>query len=189
MVGRMTALLPAERIASPAKRIVSKDLWQTGFQETYRTELRAEQAETIQNIYLFAPERYDTVADAALRELEQRGTLRLASGQAESVPDAVPDTVLGSREDTGKAWQVTIPTQQRRWQQWDWRLRRPAAKARYALWLLKSAATFHNWLPYVMWKIGRHAGVTLTPTAQQLQHPFLLGGPAVLKLLWRQNLR
>lgn len=192
MVGRMTALLPAERVtspaervASPAKRIVSKDLWQTGFQETYRTELRAEQAETIQNIYLFAPERYDTVADAALRELEQRGTLQLASEQA----DTVPDNVLGSREDTGKAWQVTIPTQQRRWQQWDWRLRRPAAKARYALWLLKSAATFHNWLPYVMWKISRHAGVTLTPTAQQLRHPVLLGGPALLKLLWRQNLR
>lgn len=176
MVGRMTALLPAGCIAS-------EELWQTGFQETYRTELRAEQAETIRNIYVFAPERYDTVADAALHELERCGKLELVPECAGPVREA--------REDArgGQVWQVMIPAKQRHWQQWDWRLRCPAAKARYALWLLKSAATFRDWLPYVMWKIGRHAGVTLTPTAKQLRHPFLLGGPALLKLLWRQHLR
>ena len=180
MVERMTALLPAGRAVAPAKRIASQDLWQTGFQETYRTELRAEQAETIRKIYFFAPERYDTVADAALHELERRGKLALA---------VKPDSVLESREETGRVWQVMIPAKQRRWRQWEWRIRRPAAKFRYALWLLKSAATFHDWLPYVMWKIGRHAGVTLTPTARQLRHPFVLGGPALLKLLWNQHLR
>ena len=181
MVERMTALLPAGRGAYPAKRIASQNLWQAGFQETYRTELRAEQTDTIQNIYAFAPERYDMVAAAALHELWQRGKLEFTAEQV--------DAGLESQENTGWVWQVMIPATQQRWQQWDWRLRRPAAKARYAVWLLKSAVTFQNWLPYVMWKIGRHSGVTLTPTANQLRHPFVLGGPALLKLLWRQHLR
>jgi hypothetical protein len=165
MVGRMAALLP--------ERFQAMELWQRGFQETYRTELRAEKPGTVQAIYQAAPERYDRIASEALQELERRGTLQVCSTTAG--PDA--------------AWKVAFPPQQRSRVQRDWKTRRPIAKARYAVWLLKSAATFGDWLPYVFWKVGRHAGVTLQPTERQRRHPFLCGGPAVLKLLLQRNLR
>ena len=165
MVGRMAALLP--------ERFQAAELWQRGFQETYRTELRAEKPGTIQAIYQAVPERYDRIASEALRELERRGKLQVCSAPTQP----------------GTAWEVAFPAQQRSRVQRDWKLRRPIAKARYAVWLLKSAATFGDWLPYVLWKIGRHAGVTLQPTERQRRHPFLCGGPAVLKLLWQRNLR
>ncbi len=165
MVARMTALLPA--------RFQAVELWQRGFQETYRTELRAEQPGTIQAIYEVAPERYDRVAEEALHELERRGKLSLCAPESGQAGE----------------WQVSLLPRERRWRQWEWKIRRPLAKGRYVLWLLKSALTFGDWLPYVLWKIGRHAGVALTPTERQRRHPFLLGGPAILKLLVQRNLR
>ena len=165
MVGRMAALLP--------ERFQAAELWQRGFQETYRTELRAEKPGTVQAIYQAAPERYDRIASEALRELERRGKLQICE----------------AAEKSGVVWEVTFPSQQRSRVQRDWTLRRPIAKARYAVWLLKSAATFGDWLPYVLWKVGRHAGVTLQPTERQRRHPFFCGGPAVIKLLLRRNLR
>lgn len=165
LVGRITALLPT--------RFAVAELWQRGFRETYRTELRAEQPATIQTLYGAAAERYGQVAEHALYELQRRGKLRLA----------VPES--------GRAgeWQVTISRRHRRWLCWDWKIRRVLAKGRYALWLLKSGLTFDDWLPYVAWKIGRHAGFAWRPTERQLRHPFLLGGPALLKLLVRRHLR
>jgi hypothetical protein len=165
MATRMTALLPA--------RFQTAELWQRGFQETYRTELRAEKPDTIQAIYEAAPERYDRVAEEALHELERRGKLSFCASESGQAGE----------------WQVSLLSRERRWLQWDWKMRRPLAKGRYAVWLLKSALTFGDWLPYVLWKIGRHAGVALKPTERQRRHPFLLGGPAILKLLVQRNLR
>ena len=165
MVGRMAALLP--------ERFQAAELWQRGFQETYRTELRAEKPGTVQAIYQAAPERYDRIAGEALRELERREKLQVCHDA--TGPDA--------------AWEVAFPPQQRSRVQRDWKIRRPIAKVRYAVWLLKSAVTFGDWLPYVLWKVGRHAGVALQPTERQRRHPFLCGGPALIKLLLQRNLR
>ena len=84
---------------------------------------------------------------------------------------------------------MTISDRQRRRLRWDWKVRRALAKGRYALWLLKSGLTFDDWLPYVAWKISRHAGLAWRPTDRQRRHPFLLGGPALLRLLVRRHLR
>lgn len=163
LVGRMTALLPA--------RFEAAELWQYGFRETYRAELRAEQPATIQALYSAAAERYGWVAGHALSELERRGELAVSeSGRA-------------------AAWQVTLSPRHRCWMRWDWKARRVLARGRYALWLLKSGLTFDDWLPYVAWKVGRHAGLAWRPTARQRRHPFLLGGLAILTLLVRRHLR
>ena len=166
MVTLMVTLLPA---SSDTQQFQPEDLWQRGFQETYRAELRAEGPETIQKIYQAASDRYNRMALEVLRGLEQRGLLRVHL--------------------EGCWLQVTMTRWQRRQGQLSWKLRRSMAKGRYVIWLLKSAGTFGDWLPYVLWKIGRHAGSPIEPTEQQRKHPFLLGGVTIVKLLWQRNLR
>ena len=173
LVGRMAALLPA--------RFQTAELWQRGFRETYRTELRAEQPGTVQALYHSAVERYGRVAEHALSELRDRG----------QVVRVVPEPGWAAKGNSAFPfeWQVTISDRQRRRLRWDWKVRRALAKGRYALWLLKSGLTFDDWLPYVAWKISRHAGLAWRPTDRQRRHPFLLGGPALLGLLVRRHLR
>lgn len=173
LVGRMAALLPA--------RFQTAELWQRGFRETYRTELRAEQPGTVQALYHSAVERYDRVAEHALSELRDRGQV------VRVVPE--PGRTAKGNSASPFEWQVTISDRQRRRLRWDWKVRRALAKGRYALWLLKSGLTFDDWLPYVAWKISRHAGLAWRPTDRQRRHPFLLGGPALLRLLVRRHLR
>ena len=173
LVGRMAALLPA--------RFQTPELWQRGFRETYRTELRAEQPGTVQALYRSAVERYDRVAEHALSELRDRGQV------VRVVPE--PGRTAKGNSAFPFEWQVTISDRQRRRLRWDWKVRRALAKGRYALWLLKSGLTFDDWLPYVAWKISRHAGLAWRPTDRQRRHPFLLGGPALLRLLVRRHLR
>ena len=173
LVGRMAALLPA--------RFQTAELWQRGFRETYRTELRAEQPGTVQALYRSAVERYGRVAEHALSELRDRGQV------VRVVPE--PGRTAKGNSASPFEWQVTISDRQRRRLRWDWKVRRALAKGRYALWLLKSGLTFDDWLPYVAWKISRHAGLAWRPTDRQRRHPFLLGGPALLRLLVRRHLR
>jgi hypothetical protein len=165
-VTQIVALLP-ESVDTFSFR--SEDLWQCGFRETYSTELRPESAEMIQELYRAAPGRYDQVARDALYVLEEQGILRACT--------------------KGRELFVTMSVRERRRLRLSWRIRRPAAKMLYIVRLLKSAATFGDWLPYVLWKIGRHAGVRLEPSEQQRRHPFLLGGPLILKLLLQRALR
>jgi hypothetical protein len=161
MVSRMTGLLPPQFRAA--------ELWQQGFRETYGTELRPERTETIYSLYQAAPERYDGMTRDALRILEQQGYLHL---QTES-----------------PTFRVTVAPQQR-WQTWlQWRIRRPVAKALYAVRLLKSAATFGDWLPYVLWKLQRHSGERIELSERQRRHPLIWGWPIVLRLLLRRGLR
>lgn len=166
MVGRMVPFLP---ITGERLRFQPAQLWQHGFAETYRTELRPERAETIRALYDAAPDRYDQVTYAALHALRQQGRLDF---------------------HVEEPWvDVTIPTQQRRAARIAWRVRGPLAKLLYAVRLLKSAATFGDWLPYVLWKLERHTGVHIEPTARQRAHPFVWGWPVILKLLLQRALR
>jgi hypothetical protein len=82
-----------------------------------------------------------------------------------------------------------MSARQRRFLWLGWKARKPLAKMLYALRLLKSAATFTDWLPYVLWKLERHTGIHIEPTEQQQKHPFLLGGPLIVKLLLQRNFR
>jgi hypothetical protein len=166
MVTRALALLP---VSGDVVRFQPEALWQQGFVETYKTEFRAERLETIQQLYRAAPDRYDRVALEALRVLEQRRMVRVLA------------------EDSPLC--VSIATRQHRLLQRSWSMRRSLAKALYAVRLLKSVTTFTDWFPYVLWKLERHTGVHIEPSKQQRKHPFLLGGPLILKLLLKGNFR
>jgi hypothetical protein len=167
MVTRMVALVPG---CGETIRCRPEDLWQRGFWETYRTEWRAEKLETIRRLYHAAPERYDRVTHAVLSELERQGIVRV-------------------RRVDGAVLELTMRAPDRRRLAYGWRVRRPLAKGLYAIRLLKTAATFRDWLPYVLWKLERQTGIQITASERQRRHPFLLGGPLVLKLLLRRAFR
>jgi hypothetical protein len=144
-------------------------LWQRGFQETYRSELRPEHPAAVRSLYEAATERYDCVARTALHILEQRGVLRLLQ--------------------EGQQLIVTMEERSQRRLRNAWRWRLPLAKALYALRLLKSAGTFGDWLPYALWKLHRHTGIQIELTERQRRHPLIWGWPVIFKLLARRDLR
>ncbi len=145
------------------------DLWQRGFRETYRTELRTERPETIQALYAASPERYDRVARLGLQFLEQQGR-------------------CVCRESDGQ-WAIAVPRRTRWAGRASWVVRATGAKCLYAVRLFKTALTFDDWLSYVLWKLGRHTGVWVELSERQRRYPLLLGWPVLFKLLRQRALR
>jgi len=145
------------------------DLWQKGFRETYRTELRTERPETVQALYAASPERYDRVARLGLQFLERQGR-------------------CVCRESDGQ-WAIAVPRCTRWAGRVSWAVRATGAKCLYAVRLFKTALTFDDWLPYVLWKLGRHTGVRVELSERQRRYPLLLGWPVLFKLLRQRALR
>ncbi len=145
------------------------DLWQKGFRETYRTELRTERSETIRALYTASPERYDRIARLGLQHLERQGR-------------------CVCRESDGQ-WSVAMPRRARWTGRVSWAVRATGAKCLYAVRLFKAALTFDDWLPYVLWKLGRHSGVWVELSERQRRYPLLFGWPVLFKLLCQRALR
>lgn len=145
------------------------DLWQKGFRETYRTELRTERSETIRALYTASPERYDRIARLGLQHLERQGR-------------------CVCREKDGQ-WSVAMPQSTRWTGRVSWAVRVTGAKCLYAVRLFKTALTFDDWLPYVLWKLGRHSGVWVELSERQRRYPLLFGWPVLFKLLCQRALR
>jgi hypothetical protein len=62
-----------------------------------------------------------------------------------------------------------------------WWLRKAHGKVLSTLRILKAALTFDDALEYLLWKIKRHSGVYIEPTALQKKFPLIFAWP----LLWR----
>jgi len=165
---RGLSLLPGdgdERILRP------EALWRALFRETYASELRPESDENVEVLYAADPQRYVRALAAACASLADDGLLR------------------GVETDGDGVWRITaagglLARTRRRG-----RLRRPLAKCASVLQLLKSAITFGDWLPYALWKLERHTGTRLEPTARQRRHPFVFGWPLIARVLWKRELR
>jgi hypothetical protein len=164
----VTRTIPFLLSGHDAWKFQPEALWQRGFQETYRSELRPEHPATVQGLYEAATERYDRVARTALHVLEQRGVLRLSQ--------------------EGRQLFVSMEEHIQRRLRNAWRRRLPLAKTLYALRLLKSACTFGDWLPYALWKLYRHTGVQVELTERQRRHPLIWGWPVIFRLLARRDL-
>ncbi|HXV37756.1 MAG TPA: hypothetical protein VEC18_11435 [Myxococcota bacterium] len=164
-VTAVSAALAEPPLRARTLRFSSADLWRRVLGNTYAAELRPESPEAIQRVFEATPERYDRIARAVLASLG--GEVRGEPGSIEAVMPA--------------DWE---PPRSR-----FARLRRAAAKLVYALQLLKSAATFGDWLPYVLWKLERHTGTKIVPSERQRRFPFLFGWPLLVKVLWQRDLR
>lgn len=165
-VARTLPLLP---LSQGSYRFTPRDLWLRLLQETYSWELRTESPEAIRSVHEADPERYERASRGALERLQGDGRLRLT--ERDGVFEATPLAGGGLQP-------------QRRWSP-----RRLLAKLVYLVQLLKSIATFGDWLSYVLWKLERHSGTRIVPSERQRRHPLLLGWPLLLQVLWRRELR
>lgn len=164
---RGLALLPGE---GDARLVAPEALWLALFQETYAAELRPEHGEGIRALYAADPERYARALAGALAALEAEGCIASARREHD-------------------AWRVECAPGALRRARRRARLRRPLAKCAATLQLLKSAATFDDWLPYALWKLERHTGTRLEPSERQRRHPLVFGWPLIARVLWRRELR
>ena len=161
MVSRMLALHP--------EAATTEALWQAGFATTYTTEMRVETPETIRTVYDADPDRYAAVTALAVEILVRRG---LVEGRAD-----------------GRRLEVRMPEATRQAILASWSRKLPVAKALYVVRLLKSAATFGDWLPYALWKLTRHSGVTIELTDRQRRYPLIYGWPVIFRLIKSQTFR
>ena len=137
----------------------ARAFWTRAFMETYRTELRAE-----------GPERAATLVSA---DAQRYGRISQLLFDRQS-PD--PDQPLGGvldRAGYGKTRRA-------------WFTRRCLGKPLSVLRLMKAAFTFDNGAAYLLWKIERHSGVTLTLTPWQRRHP-ILASSVVFWQLYRRG--
>jgi hypothetical protein len=146
-------------------RFTTADLWLQVLRGTYSAELRPEAPGTIQSIYEADPERYDRAARAVLARM------------------------AAEVRDDGAEIEAILPADSKAWTRRGWSRLRPLAKLVYFVQLLKSAATFGDWLPYVLWKLERHTGKKIVPSERQRHYPFLFGWPLLIKVLWQRDLR
>ena len=77
-----------------------------------------------------------------------------------------------------------LATMRRRWD-----LTRVTGRTLGLVRLLKTAFTFGDWVPYVLWKLERHTGRKIELTPRQRRHPLVFAWPIILPLLLQRNLR
>lgn len=141
----------------------SEELWTRGLALTYQCELRTESSNRGESIYEFDPGYYDAVTSTFAQE-----NASLSKSEHEPVY---------YNHSSGLSRKLSSPS---------WWLRRMQGKVLSALRLLKAAFTFNEPLEYLLWKIERHSGIYIEPTARQLKHPLLFAWPLLWKL-YRQG--
>lgn len=136
----------------------ARTLWTRGFALTYACELRSESSSYGETLYrAYAP--YLNALTAAM------------SGADAPFYAPTNGQDYRNRDNAGARWRTAA----------GWRLRRFQGKILSAARLSKSALTFNDSLDYVLWKIGRHSGVYIEPTARQRRYPLIFAWG----LLWR----
>ncbi len=124
--------------------------WRTGLQASYGAELRPERADTAAASLVAAePERYEAVTRAALAGLP-----------------------VGC-DNNGGLLRSALRARARQRARRRWAARRVAGKALNLLRLIKALFTFDGGVDYALWKIERHSGVRVEPTALLRRYPLL----------------
>ncbi|MFO0689605.1 MAG: hypothetical protein U0900_12935 [Myxococcota bacterium] len=167
MVGRLLCLLPRR---GGLMRFSLAAFWQEAFRRSYDSERRPEAEETIRGLYLANAERYDDVGIRSLRELARTGRI---AGMTE-YPRSVAIEIASATVVAGRL---------------RWQAMRLLGRTLGLLRLFKTAWTFGDWVPYVLWKLERHTGRKLELSERQRRHPFVFGWPIILKQIARRNLR
>ena len=167
MVGRLVWMLPSR---GGLLRFTLAAFWQEAFRRTYDTERRPEAEELIRSLYTPNAERYDRVATLAIQHLASLGYFEEATPHARS-------------------FSIEAPARAQRGAQLRWRLMRPLARFLGLVRLLKTAFTFGDWVPYVLWKLERHTGRRIELSERQRKHPLIFAWPIILPLLRKRNLR
>lgn len=167
MVERLVCMLPNRR---GLFRFSLAAFWQEAFRRTYYSELRPETDERIHGLYGANAERYDQVATQALLHLASLGRFTNATAHPHS-------------------FSVEISTRTQRIGRLRWQFMRTYGRGLGLARLAKTAITFGDWVPYVLWKLERHTGRKIELSERQRKHPLIFAWPIILPLLRRRNLR
>ncbi len=167
MVGSLVCVLPAR---GDRLRFSLAAFWQEAFRRTYDSERRPETEEHIRGFYAADEERYDLVAAHALQHLVSVGHFE----------EATPHP---------RSFQVKLSERAQRRGRLRWRLMRFYARFLGLVRLAKTAVTFGDWVPYVLWKLERHTGRRIELSERQRKHPLIFAWPIIIPLLLRKNLR
>ena len=138
----------------------SSEFWEAGLLQTYRCELRAESTQQADKLAKANSDYFKTLTQAVVRAHGSEYGLSEISENCYST-----NSTLKEREAAIKSWG----------------LRRLQGKFISVCRLLKAATTFENSLEYLLWKIERHSGIYIQPSARQLKYPLIFAWP----LLWR----
>ena len=149
-----------ETVGLLPESFTAQELWTRAFLESYRTELRAERPGRAAQLISASVARYDRLSGPALRSL------------------ATPD---------GAGVYVHSADQRHRARaRGRWHRRRWLGKGVHVLRLIKNAYTFADGLDYVLWKVARHSGERIEPSAWQRRHP-ILAAPSLVWRLYRKK--
>lgn len=144
--------------------------WQTAFRTTYDSERRPEADATITGHYHADQARYDEAARLAFHVL----------ARTRFVDEAM---------EHPRSFSITVAPARLKRMRLDWRVMRAVSRATGLARLFKTAFTFGDWVPYVLWKLERHAGHAIELTDRQRRHPLIFAWPIILPLILRRNLR
>jgi len=167
MVGRLVCVLAGR---GGFLRFSLAAFWQEAFRRTYDSERRPEAEELIRGLYSVDSERYDQVAAQAIHHLVAQGHFAGATAHPRS-------------------FSVELSAGAQRNGRLRWQLMRLYARILGLVRLTKTAYTFGDWIPYVLWKLERHTGRRIELSARQRKHPLIFAWPIILPLLLRRNLR
>ena len=133
--------------------------WKTGFNLTYRSELRAEKSSRIESMFAYDPSYY-----VALIELASKFG------------------IFGQSYDDGhtKYFSVGKTSLLRARILWGWTI--GIGKLLSLARLIKGAITFDGAVDYILWKIERHSGVQIEVSDRQRKYPLLFAWPLLWKL-------
>lgn len=150
-ITRAAPVLLAAARPMVADRIAPLEFWRQAFALTYAAELRAERRDRAASVVDSDPERYAAFTAPALA--------------AAGIDAAIGDDVI--------AFAVPVSTAERRASRRAWAKRRWVGKLLTLARLAKANATYARGIDYLIWKINRHAGTTVTLKPWQRRHPFL----------------
>jgi hypothetical protein len=167
LVGRLVLLLPRR---GGFLRFSIAAFWQEAFRRSYDSERRPEAEDTIRGLYLANAERYDDVGSRAIRRLAHDGW-------------------LGEMTEHPRSFALRLGLGPVLVGRMRWQAMRLVGRTLGLVRLLKTAYTFGDWVPYVLWKLERHTGRRLELSERQRRHPLVFGWPIILRQIARRNLR
>ncbi len=161
-LGSAAARLIKETLPLMEGDFTSRDLWTCGLAKSYATELRAEKAGRVAQIFEYAPQHY------------QRLTARILQEMAE---------VAQIDDDR---WSVHVSTNVRILGRGKWMLRSLLGKCLSLARLFKAYFTFRDGIGYLVWKLSRHSGRVIEVPPRVRRFPLIFGLPFFARL-YRQG--
>lgn len=161
-LGEAVATTAARAMPLLGPEFSADELWTRAFRESYRAELRPESAGRAGEIFAFGRDWFTRLTPFALA----------AAGAG--VREVAPGRYAQDQFGVARQWGAKAA----------WALRRAVGKPMNILRLIKAVFTFEGGQSYLLWKVRRHAGISLEPTAWQQRHP-LLAAPVLAWKLYR----